>query len=181
MQYCKSVPLKNGKIALFRNAEAADAAAFLVCFMQCHGETDVLTTYPDEAEQDLEKVAQRLQSSATCPSNLKLLAFVDGKLVGCAGIGMLRDRDKLRHRAEFGISILQEYWGIGLGTALTKACIDCARRSGFLQLELEVVSENSNAIQLYEKQGFVEYGRNPRGFRNRAGNWQELVLMRLEL
>ena len=29
--------------------------------------------------------------------------------------------------------------------------------------------------------GFVEYGRNPKGFRSRLTGWQELVLMRLEL
>jgi hypothetical protein len=29
--------------------------------------------------------------------------------------------------------------------------------------------------------GFVEYGRNPKGFRSRTTGWQELVLMRLEL
>ena len=29
--------------------------------------------------------------------------------------------------------------------------------------------------------GFVEYGRNPKGFRSRLTGWQEVVLMRLEL
>ena len=87
----------------------------------------------------------------------------------------------MRHRVEFGISILEGYWGLGIGDALTKSCIECAKNAGFLQLELEVVSENENAIRLYKKHGFVEYGRNPRGFLSRDGHWQELVLMRLEL
>ena len=43
------------------------------------------------------------------------------------------------------------------------------------------MAENKNAIALYESVGFVEYGRNPRGFRSRRTGWQELVLMRLEL
>ena len=50
-----------------------------------------------------------------------------------------------------------------------------------MQIELVVVSENIPAIKLYESVGFVEYGRNPKGFRNRQGKWQELVLMRKEL
>ena len=37
------------------------------------------------------------------------------------------------------------------------------------------------ALRLYEKAGFREYGRNPKGFRRRDGLFQELVLMRLEL
>ena len=44
-----------------------------------------------------------------------------------------------------------------------------------------MVGDNENAVRLYKKYGFVEYGRNPRGFLTRDGRWQELVLMRLEL
>ena len=71
--------------------------------------------------------------------------------------------------------------GMVIGAALTGACIDCAKKAGFRQLELEVVGENETAVRLYKKYGFVEYGRNPRGFLTRDGRWQELVLMRLEL
>ena len=71
--------------------------------------------------------------------------------------------------------------GMVIGAALTGACIDCAKEAGFRQLELEVVGENETAVRLYKKYGFVEYGRNPRGFLTRDGRWQELVLMRLEL
>ncbi|MBQ9543529.1 MAG: GNAT family N-acetyltransferase [Clostridia bacterium] len=181
MYYFETVPLKNGSACELRNAEGKDAAAFLSYFIQSHGETDYLTTYPDETEQDPGKVAERLQIKAQSASDAEILALVDGKVAGSAGIGMLSDRDKLRHQAEFGISILKEYWRLGIGTALTKACIDCAKKAGFLQLELEVVAGNNAAIRLYEKFGFIEYGRNPRGFRTRERAWQETVLMRLEL
>ena len=42
----------------------------------------------------------------------------------------------------------QEYWGLGIGRALTEACIEYAKRAGYAQLELEVVAENSSAIGL---------------------------------
>lgn len=48
-------------------------------------------------------------------------------------------------------------------------------------MELEVVAENRAALSLYESVGFVEYGRNPKGFRSRYTGWQEVVLMRLDL
>ena len=53
--------------------------------------------------------------------------------------------------------------------------------AGYEQLELDVVSENKRAIALYESLGFVEYGRNPRGFKSKYTGYQELVYMRLEL
>lgn len=61
------------------------------------------------------------------------------------------------------------------------ACIDCAVKAGYSQLELEAVETNTNAIRMYESAGFAEYGRNPKGFRTRSGKWQTLVMMRLEL
>ena len=64
---------------------------------------------------------------------------------------------------------------------MTEACIRCAREAGYTQLELTVVADNERAVALYEKAGFVEYGRNPRGFRSRTAGFQELVFMRLEL
>ena len=87
----------------------------------------------------------------------------------------------MKHRAEFGISILKEYWGLGLGKALTKACIQCAKGAGYVQLELNVVSENRKALSLYLDPGFKEFGRNPRGFHSRISGFQELVYMLLEL
>ena len=44
------------------------------------------------------------------------------------------------------------------------ACIECARNAGYVQLELNVVAENTRAIAMYERAGFVEYGRNQRVF-----------------
>ena len=56
-----------------------------------------------------------------------------------------------------------------------------ARKAGYTQLELDVVADNASALALYKKFGFVEYGRNPKGFRSRNTGYQELVLMRLAL
>ena len=60
-------------------------------------------------------------------------------------------------------------------------CIHYAKQAGFLQLELDVVAENQSAIALYKRHGFVEFGRNPLGFRRKDGSWQEVILMRLDL
>ena len=43
------------------------------------------------------------------------------------------------------------------------------------------VAENETAIEIYKKAGFVEFGRNPRGFKSRLTGYQKLVSMRLEL
>ena len=102
-------------------------------------------------------------------------------IVGQAGIEALGRTDKMKHRADFGISIDKGYWGLGMGRALTRACIELAKKAGYRQLELQAVADNAHALALYESEGFAEYGRNPRGFRSRLTGGQTLVYMRREL
>ena len=52
---------------------------------------------------------------------------------------------------------------------------------GSRNIQLKVVAENARALSMYEKAGFVEYGRNPKGFNSRMTGFQEVVYMRLEL
>ncbi len=181
MEYCKTVTLKDGSSCLLRNGTAADGQALLDIFILTHEETDYLLTYADECTMTAEDEAKYLAEKTEDPRSIEILAERDGQLVGSAGIEVVRDREKLRHRAEFGISVVRACWGLGIGRALADACIECAREAGYVQLELDVVAENVRAIALYQSLGFVEWGRNPKGFRTRDGRWQELVLMRLEL
>ena len=81
-----------------------------------------------------------------------------------------------KHRAEFGISILKEYWGFGIGRALINACVQCAKEAGYVQLELDVVADNTRAIALYQSVGFQEYGRNPKGFRSKTQVFRSLCI-----
>ena len=130
---------------------------------------------------DAEQESRFLARKAESPNEIEVIALMEGKIVGTAGIDAVGAFYKLRHRAEFGVNILKEYWGLGVGRALMEACIQCAREAGYVQLELSVVTENTRAIALYQKAGFVEFGRNPRGFRSRTAGFQEIVFMRLEL
>ena len=150
-------------------------------FLQTHAETDYLLSYPDENQMDAEQESRFLARKAESPNEIEVIALMEGKIVGTAGIDAVGAFYKLRHRAEFGVNILKEYWGLGVGRALMEACIQCAREAGYAQLELSVVTENTRAIALYQKAGFVEFGRNPKGFRSRTAGFQEIVFMGLEL
>ena len=181
MKYEQTILLNNGKSALIRNADESDGNAVFEVFNRTHEETDYLLSYPDENSFDPEGEAQFLKEKATSLNETELVAIVDGKIVATAGIESVGKKYKVKHRADFGISVLKEYWGLGLGKALTKACIQCAKDAGYDQVELNVVAENNRAISLYRSFGFVEYGRNPRGFNSKTEGYQELVYMLLEL
>ena len=181
MRYAKTVLLADGQELLVRNAVASDARALGDIMQRTHAESDYLLSYPDEQSVDEEQEARSLAETERSNNEVELVAIVDGRIVGSAGVEAVGSRRKVAHRARFGISILKEYWGMGTGRVLMESCIDCARRAGYTQLELEVVADNERALSLYRRAGFEEYGCNPRGYRSAAAGYQELVHMRLEL
>lgn len=181
MKYEKTSELKNGKMLLLRNAEASDCAEVLEVFCATHAETDYLLSYPDEISFTAEQEADFLRSRAESACEIEILAFVDGRIAGMAGIESVGACYKVRHRAGFGISVLREFWGMGIGRALTEACIECAAKAGYTQLELEVDSQNDSAVGLYRSIGFAEYGCNPRGMKSRVSGYRKTLLMRMEL
>ena len=181
MKYNKTVTLRDGRTCVLRSGTERDGQALLDIFVLTHTQTEYLIDYPDEITMTAEQETQFLKEKAESENEIELLAETDGKVIGSAGIWCIRDRAKLRHRAGFGISIDEAYWGLGLGRALTEACIECAKAAGYAQLELEVLADNEKALALYRSVGFAEYGRNPRGINLRTSGFHELVLMRLEL
>ena len=181
MEYRETIRLKDGRECVLRSGTEADAAAALAVFNLTHEQTDYLLSYPDLDPVTEEQERQYLKSRAESPRQVELLAELDGVLTGLAGISSLGPQHKLRHRAEFGISIDRQYWGLGIGRALLEACIRCARTAGYEQLELSVVADNTRAIALYREAGFVECGRSPKAFKKRDGGYQECVSMLLPL
>ncbi len=181
MIYNKKITIKNGDICTLRNGTEHDGEQVLEVFNKTHAETDFMLTYPDENSFTVSQESDFLKEKTESKNEIEIVAEINGKIVGTAGIEAVGRNFKVRHRADFGIGILREYWGLGIGSALTRACIECAMAAGYSQLELNVVAENKAAAALYEKLGFKEYGRNPQGFRSRITGFQELIYMRLEL
>ncbi len=181
LKYNKIILLKDGRECCLRNGTENDAQEVLDVFNLTHAETDYLLTYPDENSFTVEQESSFLKAKTESSNEIEIIAVVDGKIAGTAGIDAVGNKYKTKHRAEFGIGIAKEFWGLGLGRALTGACIECAKEAGYTQLELDVVSDNASAISLYKKVGFVEYGRNPKGFNSRISGYQELIYMKLDL
>ena len=181
LKYNKIILLKDGRKCCLRNETENDAQEVLDVFNLTHAETDYLLTYPDENSFTVEQEGAFLKAKTESSNEIEIIAVVDGKIAGTAGIDAVGNKYKTKRRAEFGIGIAREFWGLGLGRALTEACIECAKEAGYTQLELDVVSDNVSAISLYKKVGFVEYGRNPKGFNSRISGYQELIYMKLDL
>ena len=180
MTYYREILLNDGRKCILRNAEEKDAREVLDNFNLTHSQTDYLLSYPGEERFTVEEEAEYLRNKSENENGIEIIAEVDGRVVASAGIEQVGKREKIRHRAEFGISVDKNCWGLGIGTALLEACIECAKKAGFTQLELTAVADNERAVSLYKKAGFTEFGRNPKGFRSRTGEYRTLIYMLLD-
>ncbi len=72
--------------------------------------------------------------------------------------------------------------GLGVGTALMQAVLDEARAhlAGLQIVTLSVFGNNETAIRMYERFGFQEFGRLPRGIRHQ-GQYVDHIYMYLDV
>ncbi|MEX3526451.1 MAG: GNAT family N-acetyltransferase [Burkholderia sp.] len=83
-----------------------------------------------------------------------LCAVLDGRVVG--HLALFVYPPPRSHGASFGIAVHDAYAGRGIGTLLMQAMLDTADRElGLRRIELNVFADNTRAIALYERFGFV--------------------------
>ena len=181
MKYYEKIVLKNGKECILRNASASDAEKLKEHRIVVAGETNYLTRYPDEITMTVEEEAKILEYKENSLDELMMIAEIDGELVGNSGIYPIGHFDRLKHKANFGISIKKAYWGMGIGTIILKKMLVIAKEAGYQKMNLEVIEGNESAIKMYEKYGFQLYGKEEKGFRYRDGNFASIYYMHLEL
>lgn len=159
-------------------ARPEDAAALLEYLKAVGGESDNLTFGAEGLPVTMEEEATFIREYNENPKNLLITAKEDGRIVGDAHLEVFTRR--MSHRAGLGITVRKEAWGRGIGTALMERLVAHAREQGIEIIELQVRSDNTRAIRLYEKFGFVRIGRYP-GFLKVNGVNVDCDLMNLYL
>lgn len=152
---------RNGREVVLRNAELSDAEDLIRYLKITTAETPYLIREPEEVTLTVEQEKDFLQSVIDDERSLLLIATVDGKHVGNCSLMSVGRYKRYRHRCDVAIALYQEYCGTGIGSLMLNTIFEIAKENGYEQAELEVIAENKNAIELYKKLGFVEYGRFP--------------------
>lgn len=173
----REVTLKNGQIIILKSATAADAEGICEHRYRTSGETHFMARYPEEGRLNSEKMKEGLKNLEEDEQAFLVTAYLDGKIIGDAGVTKVRELMKYRHRAYFGMSILAEYCAQGLGSAMMETAITQAKANGFEQIELGVFEDNPRAIHLYEKFGFEKFGVQPRAFKLKDGTYRDELIM----
>lgn len=159
-----------------RSALIEDAQTLSEVRLQIDGETENLDREQGEAYIDEKGFKQLIEEDTGSSNNLFLVAEVDGHIVGfsrCAGNTLKRTA----HQVEFGVGVLKDYWGYGIGKNLLKESIDWADTNQIKKVTLKVLETNKIAILLYEKYGFEVEGVLKKDKLLSNGKYYSTVLM----
>lgn len=140
------------------------------------------SSYEEEVDRPLERVAERLAGGAANESAVFGAFDAGGALVGVGGL-YRETHLKARHRATVvGMYVAPEVRGQGIGRALLAAVVAHARSmDGVRRLELGVTTTNASARALYRAFGFTAWGVQPDAYRAGGQSYDsEMMTLALE-
>lgn len=161
---------------ILRCPTSQDAYALAELRLRIDGETENLDREAGEGVLKQGDFEELIYEDSVAERRLFLVAEVAGKIVGfarCEGNKLSR----FRHKAEFGIGILKEYWGFGIGKEVIRNILIWADSVGIEKVSLTVVETNTKAILLYKSFGFKEEGLLVMDRKHRDGNYYNTVIM----
>ncbi|MDB6021835.1 MAG: GCN5-related N-acetyltransferase [Pedosphaera sp.] len=112
--------------------------------------------------------------------NLPLLAFADGKILGCATLHQQLGGWK-RHIGRVSVLIHPQFRGRGLARALVTEIIGIARQGGLEKVEAEFIGEQEPAIKVFALLGFSNLLRLENYVKDMQAITHDYILMGLEL
>ncbi|MCO6438470.1 MAG: GNAT family N-acetyltransferase [Phycisphaerae bacterium] len=154
----RTLTFRDGRSAIIRQVVEADAGRVLEVLPQGHRETEFLAYMPGEFDWTVEQEREFIRVRAELQDGILIGAEVGGRLVALAGAER-SPRRRYRHHAELGMTVLRDYWGLGIGQALMDGIVAWACDRRLRKLYLRVFADNARAHRLYVRCGFVEEGR----------------------
>ena len=150
---------------IIRTVLKEDAKELLNYLNIIGGESDYLTFGENEFGFDIVKEQSFIENINSKDNSLFIVAEKSGKIIGNLNF-TTGNRKRIEHCGEFGVSVLKEYWGKGIGSALVKYLIKWANSNDKIKkINLKVREDNTKAYKLYKKLGFLEEGRVRRDYK----------------
>lgn len=164
---------KDGQTVWLRPAIEGDAAQLIQAVDSIAREEIYFIRSRFEMDEDQERA---FIARAKERGDLILVALVDDQLLGWVTLFRAR-AEFLRHTAELGMGVVQDYRDVGIGTALMDYTLQWAAEHGIEKINLGVRTSNERARALYHKFGFVPEGYRVREIKDRQGHYDDNVNM----
>jgi RimJ/RimL family protein N-acetyltransferase len=171
--------LKNGQELTIVKAKPEDAKDILEYLNIVGGESDNLLFGKNGISMSIEQESNFIKNINNSNKSCMLIGRIDGILASIVSLSG-SERERIAHRGEIAVSVRKDYWSLGVGSAMMEELIQFAKKAGIEVIGLEVKSDNSNAIHLYEKFGFKRIGTYEKFFKI-DGKYYNSELMNLYL
>ena len=155
----KRFSTKEGLPIIVREADESDGKAIKNLVNSVVSERRFIV--PDRSRSDWDVIIGEIKKR----NSLIIVAQINDRVVGMAHLAKGK-LPKNRHVGFLGISILKDFRGNGIGSAMMDYMMEWAStQEGLEKISLTVFSTNNVAINLYKKFGFITEGRMKRHFK----------------
>jgi [ribosomal protein S5]-alanine N-acetyltransferase len=147
--------LKTGHDILFRTVGSVDIDTFIQFLKQIPFDSTNTMQYVGQKYRTREEELERLASAESDKVILNVGAFDGNRLVGYLNFRMPNpDHPWVQHLAQFGMMVLKEYWGLGIGKQLLALQEIHAKSLGITRIEATVRAANDRGVKLYTHSGY---------------------------
>jgi L-amino acid N-acyltransferase YncA len=106
----------------------------------------------------------------------RLLALLDGEVVGWAALSAVSSRCVYAGVAEVSVYVAERARRRGVGSRVLSALVEASEREGIWTLQAGIFPENVASIEIHRRCGFRVVGVRER-FGYMSGRWRDVVLM----
>jgi ribosomal protein S18 acetylase RimI-like enzyme len=146
-----SIKVKSGKTYEIRSFTIEEAQK-LQNFLRQTAHESHHTLNCKERNIPIENIQEKIKKALEVPHDLFLGTFNNESIIGQLTFRVSHpDHPWIKHVGEFGVTVLEQYWGYGIGTALLEEMENFAKTIGIIKLEAKVRLTNERALALYKK------------------------------
>lgn len=164
---------RDGRRWTLRPARPTDGRALARLFSEVRREGRWLITSPSAVSEPSE--AYWIGELIRAAEHLALVAEADGEVVGNVLVSVDRGV-ATEHIGILSIVIADGWRDVGIGSEMVAGAQAWARERGLRKLSLGVFPDNTRAIAVYERRGFVREGLRRQQYRT-DGDFRDEVLM----
>lgn len=169
--------LQDGTIVQLRSLENTDAPLAIAYVATMYSSSRFLAREIEEWVITVDEETAWIEKSNSDDKRVIIGAMHNEQLIGLCDFAPVASTKRMAHRAQCGLSVAPEFQHKGIGTLLMQTLLQTARQAGYEQMELEVVSLNHKAIDLYKKLNFSKCGTIECGMRYKDGTYGDLDIM----
>lgn len=178
-RYRKTIETKSGKSVILRSVRRSDVEELMMYINALVEEDTFISAVKKVNRKEEEEYVEKRLKAVKEKSGFNIVAEYKGRIISNGEVSIVGGREE--HVGVLGISVSKGFRNEGLGAIVVGELLRLAKK--FLKLKLvylTVFENNERAIYLYEKFGFRECGRIPKGVLYK-GKYIDHVYLCLEL